>query len=68
VILENTAGAGNTIGRSFQELSKMIELVEDKTRVGICIDTCHLFAAGNNQMTLHLSNRHCRYYRLVETT
>lgn len=46
VILENTAGQGNTMGRSFKELSRMIELVEDKTRVGICIDTCHLFAAG----------------------
>ncbi|KAK7450629.1 DNA-(apurinic or apyrimidinic site) lyase [Stygiomarasmius scandens] len=46
VVLENMAGAGNVIGSSFEELGEIIALVEDKERVGVCLDTCHLFAAG----------------------
>ncbi|THU82430.1 AP endonuclease [Dendrothele bispora CBS 962.96] len=46
VVLENMAGAGNVIGSSFSELGEIIGLVEDKERVGVCLDTCHLFAAG----------------------
>lgn len=37
---------GHTIGGDFKEIKKIIDLVEDKTRVGVCIDTCHAFAAG----------------------
>lgn len=44
--LETTAGQGTTLGRSFEELAAIIDLVEDKTRVGVCFDTCHTFAAG----------------------
>ncbi len=44
--LESTAGAGTTIGRSFAELAHIMELVEDPARIGVCLDTCHLFAAG----------------------
>lgn len=40
------AGAGNIIGSKLSELGDIIALVEDKTRVGVCLDTCHLFAAG----------------------
>lgn len=46
LILENTAGQGSTIGRTFEELQQIIARVNDKTRVGVCLDTCHLFAAG----------------------
>lgn len=46
VALENTAGAGNVLGRTFSELSAMLERLGHTARVGICIDTCHLFAAG----------------------
>lgn len=46
VVLENTAGQGSNIGSSFEELGKIIELVEDKTRIGVCLDTCHALAAG----------------------
>ena len=45
-LLETTAGQGNTLGRTFEEIQAIIELVEDKARVGVCLDTCHIFAAG----------------------
>ncbi|KAK0383314.1 hypothetical protein NLU13_9227 [Sarocladium strictum] len=47
-LLENMAGAGNVIGNSWEDLRDIIELVEDKARVGVCIDTCHAFAAGHD--------------------
>ncbi|MCD6033213.1 MAG: apurinic endonuclease Apn1 [Thermomicrobiales bacterium] len=46
VLLETTAGQGTTLGRSFEELAKILALVEDQSRVGVCFDTCHVFAAG----------------------
>jgi len=45
-LLELMAGQGSTIGRNFGELRQIIDLVEDKRRVGVCADTCHAFAAG----------------------
>ena len=45
-LLETTAGQGSTLGRTFEELAEIIALVEDQTRVGVCLDTCHVFAAG----------------------
>ena len=46
ILLENAAGQGNSIGSKFEDLKMIIDKVSDKKRVGICIDTCHLFAAG----------------------
>ena len=46
VALENTAGAGRVVGRTFAELGGVLERLGHPERVGICIDTCHLFAAG----------------------
>jgi deoxyribonuclease-4 len=46
IVLENTAGSGQGLGFSFEQLAAMREGVEDRTRVGICLDTAHLFAAG----------------------
>lgn len=46
VVLENMAGHGHIIGSDLQDLADIIEQVEDKSRVGVCIDTCHTFAAG----------------------
>jgi deoxyribonuclease-4 len=46
VLLETTAGQGTTLGRSFEELAMILALVEDQSRVGVCFDTCHVFAAG----------------------
>ncbi|WP_410208851.1 deoxyribonuclease IV [Fusobacterium sp.] len=48
VVLETTAGQGSNIGSKFEEIGKIISLVEDKSRIGVCIDTCHIFAAGYN--------------------
>ena len=45
-LLELMAGQGTTIGRTFGELRQIIALVEDQSRVGVCADTCHAFAAG----------------------
>ncbi|MUK60461.1 deoxyribonuclease IV [Aliivibrio fischeri] len=45
-VIENTAGQGTNLGWKFEQLAQIIEQVEDKSRVGICIDTCHTFAAG----------------------
>ncbi|NIM14955.1 MAG: deoxyribonuclease IV [Candidatus Aminicenantes bacterium] len=45
-VIEATAGQGGNVGYRFQHLAALIEMVEDKTRVGVCLDTCHIFAAG----------------------
>jgi deoxyribonuclease-4 len=45
-VIENTAGQGSNVGNKFEELRFIIDWVEDKSRVGICIDTCHAFTAG----------------------
>jgi deoxyribonuclease-4 len=44
--LENTAGAGGTLGRSFQELAALMEAAGGGERLGLCLDSCHLFASG----------------------
>ncbi|XP_026192561.1 uncharacterized protein LOC34620867 [Cyclospora cayetanensis] len=46
VVLENMAGQKNVVGSKFEDLRDIINLVENKERVGVCLDTCHLFAAG----------------------
>jgi deoxyribonuclease IV len=51
VALENTAGAGNTIGRTFGELAALLERAARPERLGVCLDTCHLFAAGYDVRT-----------------
>ncbi|KAG6012001.1 hypothetical protein E4U41_005413 [Claviceps citrina] len=45
------AGAGNVLGSRWEDLRDIIALVEDKKRVGVCIDTCHAFAAGHDLRT-----------------
>ena len=45
-VLETTSAQTNKIGGRFEELAAIIERVDDKSRVGVCIDTCHIFAAG----------------------
>ncbi|CUR53076.1 deoxyribonuclease IV [Buchnera aphidicola] len=46
LVIENTAGQGSNVGYCFEHLAYIIKYVEDKTRIGICLDSCHLFAAG----------------------
>jgi deoxyribonuclease-4 len=46
LLMENTAGAGGTIGRSIEELATLYEALGRHSRLGICLDSCHLFASG----------------------
>ncbi|WP_343190035.1 deoxyribonuclease IV [Buchnera aphidicola] len=46
IILENTSGSGTSIGGKFEYLYEIINLVKDSSRIGVCIDTCHLFSYG----------------------
>jgi deoxyribonuclease-4 len=50
-VLEITAGMGNHVGYRFEQLAEVIEQVEDKSRAGVCVDTCHAFAAGYDLRT-----------------
>ncbi|MHB9054731.1 MAG: deoxyribonuclease IV [Paludibacteraceae bacterium] len=45
-VIENTAGQGSALGYTFEQIAQMIDLVEDKSRVGVCLDTAHTLAAG----------------------
>jgi deoxyribonuclease-4 len=45
-VIENTAGQGSNLGWRFEQIAHIIDKVEDKSRVGVCIDTCHMFTAG----------------------
>ena len=50
-VIENTAGQGSNLGYAFWHLAYIIDRVEDKSRVGVCLDTCHSFAAGYDLST-----------------
>jgi len=50
-VIENTAGQGSNLGFKFSQIARIISGVDDKSRVGVCIDTCHTFAAGYNIRT-----------------
>ncbi len=50
-VIENTAGQGSGVGNRFEHLAQIIDGVEDKSRVGVCLDTCHTFAAGYDLST-----------------
>ncbi len=50
-VIENTAGQGSNLGFNFEQIARIIDRVEDKSRVGVCIDTCHAYAAGYDLAT-----------------
>ncbi len=50
-VIENTAGQGSNVGYRFEHLAGIIELIDDKSRVGVCIDTCHAYAGGYDLQT-----------------
>lgn len=50
-VIENTAGQGSNVGFRFEQLAEIIVHVDDKSRVGVCIDTCHAFASGHELRT-----------------
>jgi deoxyribonuclease IV len=51
IALENTAGAGGAVGRTFEELGALLDRAGRPRRLGVCLDTCHLFAAGYDVRT-----------------
>lgn len=53
ILLENSAGEGTELGATFAELGVVLKNIKDKKRVGVCIDTCHAFAAGYDITTPH---------------
>ncbi len=65
ILLENTAGAGDTIGRTFEELARVIEVSGDDRRIGVCLDTQHLWASG---VPFGTTGEADRLIRLVEGT
>lgn len=50
-IIESTAGQGSNLGHSFEQIAHIINKIEDKTRIGVCIDTCHTYSAGYDLST-----------------
>lgn len=50
-VIENTAGQGSNVGFEFTQIAQIIDKVEDKSRVGVCIDTCHTYSAGYDLKT-----------------
>ncbi|MBO4488249.1 MAG: deoxyribonuclease IV [Bacteroidales bacterium] len=50
-VIENTAGQGSNVGFSFEHIAVIIDKVEDKSRVGVCLDTCHTYSAGYDLKT-----------------
>lgn len=50
-VIENTAGQGSNLGYSFNQLAYIIDRIEDKSRIGVCIDSCHAYAAGYDLAT-----------------
>lgn len=51
LVIENTAGQGSNLGYKFEHLAYLIDKTEDKSRVGVCLDTCHTFTAGYDLRT-----------------
>ncbi|MBZ2279270.1 deoxyribonuclease IV, partial [Buchnera aphidicola] len=51
-VIENTAGQGSNMGYSFEHLYEIIQKIDNKNRIGVCLDTCHLFAAGYDLRTI----------------
>ncbi len=51
LVIENTAGQGSNLGHRFEHLGYLIDKVKDKSRVGVCLDTCHTFTAGYDLRT-----------------
>ncbi|XBC42926.1 MAG: deoxyribonuclease IV [Buchnera aphidicola (Kaburagia rhusicola ensigallis)] len=62
LVIENTAGQGTNVGYSFEHLISIIDRIEDKTRIGVCLDTCHLFSSGYDLRTKHSCEKTFKYF------
>ena len=56
IVLENTSGSKNSVGSKFEEIREIIERINNKNRIGICLDTCHAFAAGYDMTKNNVKN------------
>ncbi len=65
VVIENTAGQGSNLGYTFEQIARIIDGVEDKDRVGVCIDTCHAHSAGYDMLTDEAYDRTWRKFEDV---
>lgn len=65
LVIENTAGQGSNLGYKFEHLSYLIENSIDKSRVGVCIDTCHLFSSGYDIRTKEAYDKSCEEFERV---
>lgn len=61
-VIENTAGQGSNLGYTFEQLKFIIDNIEDKTRAGVCIDTCHVFSGGYDIRTRETFNETFRKF------
>lgn len=67
IILENTSGAGSELGSKPEEFKSIIDSLSDKTRVGLCLDTCHLFSAGFDIRTVNgIKETFDRWFSLID--
>lgn len=57
IVLENTAGQGTNLGYKFEHIRGIIDLIDDKSRIGFCLDTCHAFVAGYDIRTRESYNK-----------
>ena len=64
-MLENMSCQGHTIGGDLQEIRQIIDLVEDKSRVGVCLDTCHAMAAGFDLSKEEGFNKLCHDFETI---
>ncbi|ANZ22370.1 endonuclease IV [Buchnera aphidicola (Diuraphis noxia)] len=65
-VIENTAGQGTNVGYCFEHISKIIKDIEDKSRIGVCLDTCHLFASGYDLRTVkNCKNTFQKFYEFI---
>lgn len=65
IVIENMAGHGNLIGSNLQDIRDVIDMVDNKERVGVCVDTCHTFAAGYDISTVELFNDFWKQFETI---
>lgn len=65
LLLETTAGQGSGLGHTFEQLTEIIDRIEQKHRMGVCLDTCHIFAAGYDIRTPETYQQTMRHFDAV---
>ncbi len=64
-VIENTAGQGSNLGHTFEQIRSIIDRVDDKQRVGVCLDTCHTFTAGYDLVSTEAYEETFRQYDAI---